>query len=261
MFPFIFHYKEIYIPTFFFMVMVGSLAATFYAYFRAPKKGLSQIVILDISMISTLAGIAGARLFHIFAEAPAYYWEHPSYVWHFWQGGFVGYGAFIGVAAGAILTLKIKKLPILPYADLLALGCPLIIFLVRVGCIGAGCCYGKPTDFFIHLVFLSPASDAGSDFPGVALHATQIYDMLNALIVFVVIHLIDRRKKFEGQVTLMFFVLYAFFRFWIEFLRGDVDRGVYFDGRISTSQITSLVIIAVGMALYRHLKKRGVAAT
>lgn len=256
MFPFIFHYHDIYIPTFFFMVMVASLATTFYAYFRAPGKGLSQIVILDISIVSTLGGIIGARLFHIFAEAPAYYWEHPSYVFHFWQGGFVGYGAFIGIAVGAIATLKIKKLPILPYADLLALGCPLIIFLVRVGCIGAGCCYGKPTDFFLHLVFHNPASDAGSDFPGQALHATQIYDMLNATIVFIVIHLVDRRKKFEGQVTLLFLMLYAFFRFWIEFLRGDEDRGVYFGGAVSTSQVTGVVIIAVCLGLYYKLKKK-----
>ena len=237
------------------MVMVASLAATFYAYWQAGRRGMSQVVVLDISLVSTLTGIIGARLFHIFAEAPGYYWAHPSYVFHFWQGGFVGYGAFIGVAAGIIGYLKFKKLPVLKYCDLMALGCPLIIFFVRIGCLGAGCCYGKPTTSLFHLIFTNPASDAGEDFPGVPLYPTQIYDMISALVIFGLIHLIDRKKKFDGVTTLAFFALYAFFRFFIEFFRGDADRGLYFNGLVSTSQITGVVILVVCSALYFRLKQ------
>lgn len=256
MYPFIFHSGDVYVPTFFFMVMIASLATTFYCYRLAPKKGLSQIAVLDISLTATIAGIIGARLLHIFTEAPSYYWEHPTYVFHFWQGGFVGYGAFIGVALGTIGYLRLKKLPILSYCDLIALGCPLIIFFVRVGCLGAGCCYGKPTDFFLNLTFTNPASDAGADFPGVSLHATQIYDMLNAIVTFAVVHVVDKRKKFHGQVMLVFFMLYALLRFFIEFIRGDEDRGVYFGGAVSTSQITGIIIIIVCLFIYYHLNKR-----
>lgn len=256
MYPFLFHYKTIYIPTFFFMVMVASLAATFYIYWQAKKKGMSQVAVLDIAMVATISGVIGARLFHIFVEAPGYYWEHPSYVFHFWRGGFVGYGAFIGILVGTISYLKIKKLPILEYCDLVALGCPLIIFFVRIGCLGAGCCYGKPTDFFFHLIFHNPASDAGRDFPGAVLHATQIYDMINAIITFIVIHLVDKRKKFHGQVMITFFMTYAFIRFFIEFLRGDEDRGLFFDGLLSASQITGIVIWILGIISMIYLKKK-----
>lgn len=256
MYPFIFHHGDFFIPTFFFMVMVASLTTTFYCYWQAKKKGMSQVAILDISLLGTLCGVMGARLFHIFFEAPWYYWEHPSYVFHFWQGGFVGYGVFIGITVSTLCYLKLKKLPVLDYADLIALGCPLIILLVRVGCLGAGCCYGKPTDFFLHLTFNNPASDAGHDFRGVALHATQIYDMLNAMFTFVVIHIVDRYRKFRGQVMIVFFLSYAFFRFCIEYLRGDEDRGVYLDGWLSTSQITGIVIWVVGGLLYWQLSKK-----
>lgn len=238
------------------MVMVASLVTTFYVYYQAKKKGLSQIAVLDIAMIATLSGVIGARLFHIFVEAPEYYLEHPSYVFHFWRGGFVGYGAFIGVLLGTLGYLKIKKLPVLQYCDLVALGCPLIIFFVRIGCVGAGCCYGKETDFFFHLIFQNPSSDAGKDFPGVALHATQIYDMMNAIITFIVIHIVDKRKKFQGQVMITFFMTYAFMRFFIEFLRGDEDRGIFFNGLLSASQITGIVIWIVGILAYVYLKKK-----
>ncbi len=217
---------------------------------------MSQIAILDIAMVATITGVIGARLFHVFVEAPDYYWEKPVRVFYFWQGGFVGYGAFLGVMSGALAYLKIRKMPLLRYADLVSLGCPLIIFFVRIGCLGAGCCYGKPTHFFIHLIFHNPSSEGGHFFRDIPLHATQIYDQLNALITFGIIHWVDKHKKFDGQVLLTFLMSYAFFRFWIEFLRGDVDRGVYFNGMISTSQITSLIFIVVGSILYSLLLKK-----
>lgn len=256
MFPFIIHHKDIAIPTFFFMVMVASLATTFYIYWRAPSKGLSQLAVLDMALVGTIAGVIGARLFHVFVEYPKHYWANPEQVLYVWQGGFVGYGAFIGVTIGILLFLKKKKLPILQYADLVALGCPLIIFLVRVGCIGAGCCYGKPTDFFIHLVFDNKASDAARHYAGIPLHATQIYDMLNAIITFIIIHLVDRRKKFHGQIMLLFFMCYAAMRFMIEFLRGDADRGLFFNGMFSTSQITGIVIVVLCSIFYVRWKKK-----
>lgn len=256
MFPFIINRGDLTLPTFFFMIMVASLAATFYMYAIAKRKGLSQIVVLDLAMVCTLVGIIGARLFHVFVEAPAYYLESPIRVFYVWQGGFVGYGAFIGVIAGMIVYLKARKLPILPYADLIALSGPLIIFFMRVGCVGAGCCYGKPTDFFIHLVFTDPASDAGHDYPGVPLHAAQLYDMLNAVICFAIVHWVERRKAFQGQVTLVFLMAYAVMRFFVEFLRGDEDRGIFLGGHLSTSQITGIVIVAVCSLLYGYWKKR-----
>lgn len=256
MFPFIINTHGIIIPTFFFMIMVASLVATLHIYYQAPKHALSQIVVLDISFFATLSGVIGARLFHIFVEAPAYYWEQPIRVFYFWQGGFVGYGAFLGILFSTLVYLKIKKQPVLRYVDLVALGCPWIIFLIRVGCVGAGCCYGKPTDFFFHLTFTDSASDAGHDFPGVHLHATQIYDMLNAIITFCIIHWIDRRKKFQGQVLIVFFMSYAVMRFMIEFLRGDADRGLYLNNTISTSQITGIVIVVVASFFYQICKRK-----
>jgi phosphatidylglycerol:prolipoprotein diacylglycerol transferase len=256
MFPFLINKGEFVIPTFFFMIMLASLACTFYVYWLAGRRGYSQIAILDIAIFGTIFGFIGARLFHILVEAPSYYAQDLWRVFYVWQGGFVGYGVFIGVTLSALAYLKIRKLPILDYVDLIALGCPLIIFIVRIGCIGAGCCYGKPTDFFFHLTFTDPASDAARQFAGQHLHATQIYDMLNAAFTFTLIHLVDRRKQFKGQVALVFFMSYAFFRFWIEFLRGDADRGLYFNNSISTSQITGIVIIALCSILYLVLSKK-----
>ena len=255
MFPFLIKQGEFIIPTFSFMLMLASLGATFYMYWRAPSKGLSQTVVLDIGIIGTIAAIIGGRLFHVFVEEPAYYWQHPTYIYQIWRGGFVSYGGVTLFTFTIIAYLKLRKLQVLKYFDLIAQAFPIINLFVRIGCLGAGCCYGNPTDFFFHLVFTNRASDAGSKFPGQPLHATQIYDIfLNSIVLFILLNWIDRKKRFDGQTTAAFLILYGFMRGMVEFLRGDLDRGVYFGGIISTAQIMGIIAIIAGTLLYFYCR-------
>lgn len=256
MFPFIINYGSFVIPSFFFMVMLGVLAVTFNLYFRAPKLGFSQIAILDIGIIGAIFGILGARLFHIFFEAFWFYQEDWTHIFEFWRGGFVSYGAFIGGAVSVITYLKIRKLPLLKYADFVATAVPFMIIFIRLGCLGAGCCYGKPTDFFLHLIFHNPDSDAGSKFAGMPLHATQLYDLLNGVFIFVVLNWRYARKKFDGEIFLLLFMMYGTIRALIETLRGDADRGVYLDGVLSTAQITGGIIVVLCLITYAILYRR-----
>ncbi|MBL7686067.1 MAG: prolipoprotein diacylglyceryl transferase [Deltaproteobacteria bacterium] len=258
MFPFLVKQGDFIIPTFSFMLMMASLVGTFYAYYRAPEKKLSQTVVLDMGIIGTIAGVVGSRLFHVFVEAPRYYWLHPTHIFQIWRGGFVSYGAIILIGISLYLYLRIRKIDhqLYKYMDLMALGFPLVVMMVRIGCIGAGCCYGKPTDFFIHLVFNNPSSDAGYHHPGVPLHASQVYDLLNGLLIFFVLHFIDKKKKFDGQIMWTFLIMYGTIRGLIEFLRGDVDRGVYFGGVISTAQIMGILSVMLGVFMYQYCKKK-----
>ncbi|MBF0492124.1 MAG: prolipoprotein diacylglyceryl transferase [Deltaproteobacteria bacterium] len=289
MFPFLYKNGTFVIQTFSVMLMVASLAATFFAYWYAPKKGLSQIVILDLGIIGTLSAIVGMRLFHVFVENPSFrinntgpvtnYMEdfknffiilksvifsHAHFsdlsipmIFQIWRGGFVSYGAIIALVIADYTYLTVKKLPTWKYGDLLCLVAPLINFFVRIGCLGAGCCYGKQTHFFLHLVFTNRSSEAGQKFYGIPLHPTQIYDLLlNGVVLFLVLLWIDRRKKFDGQVVACFFMIYAIQRAFIEFFRGDVDRGVYFHGLISTAQIMGIAAFVFGLLLYIFLSKK-----
>lgn len=256
MYPFILKIGSYYVPSFFFMTMLGVFASTFYLYFRAPKLGFSQIVVLDVGIVGAIFGILGARIFHVLFEYPWYYWEDLSRVFEFWRGGFVSFGAYIGGATAILIYLRMRKQPIPKYADFIALGVPFLVVFIRLGCLGAGCCYGKPTDFFFHLIFTNPSSDAGSKFAHQALHATQIYDLLNGMFIFLVLHWRYARKKFEGEIVLLLFMMYTSIRGLIEILRGDADRGVYFDGTVSTGQITGLILFILCLVLYIFLWKR-----
>lgn len=257
MFPVLFASEYLVIPTFFSMVTLGILVITFYLYFRAPSLGLSQIVVLDLGIVGAIFGILGARVFHILVEALDFYREDWTRIFEFWRGGFVSYGAFIGGGGAVLLYLILRHQPMLKYADLVATGLPILVFFIRLGCLGVGCCYGKPTDFFFHLTFHNPYTPpAEVGLLGQHLHATQVYGMLKAVFIFGFLNWYYRRRRFDGEVMCLFFMIYPVLRALIEFLRGDLDRGVYLDGAVSTAQITGLVIFVVAAMGYAYLWNR-----
>jgi phosphatidylglycerol:prolipoprotein diacylglycerol transferase len=259
--PILFSIGHIGVPAFFLMIMVGTLAATFYGYWLAKREHADPVVILDFGIIGIIASVIGTRLFHIIIENPAYYWEKPIRVFYFWQGGFVSIGAFVFTAAAWLVYLRVRKLETWRYFDIAAVIVPVTIFFVRLGCLLAGCCYGKPTDFFIRLTFRDAGSAAGYYYPGVPLHATQPYFMLNAVIMGVILYLIYRYRKFHGQVLASFLIYYGISRFFIEFLRGDADRGLCFGGYLSTGQIAMIFSFCAGVFIYIvRSRKRNVIA-
>lgn len=255
--PFLFNIGPIKVPAFFFMVMVAALSATFYAYHLAKKeKGIDPVVMLDFGIIGIIASVIGSRILHILVENPSYYIEDPMRVFYFWQGGFVSLGAYLFTMIGWLVYLKWRKLATWRYLDVVTLSVPIIIFFVRIGCFSAGCCYGKPTDFFLHITFHNPAGAAGSLYPGVPLHPTQLYNMANALVMFFVLRFIYKRRHFYGQVFASFFLYYGVTRFFIEFLRGDTDRGLWFNDALSSGQIAMIIGFLFGLLLYAVLWKR-----
>lgn len=254
--PVLFQVGSIEVPAFFFMIMIAALAATFTATRFAKKEGLSEVAVLDMAIIAVLASILGSRIFHILVEAPDYYWEDPIRVFYFWQGGFVSLGAFIGTALGWLFYFKYKKLNALRYLDIGCLVGPIIIFFVRVGCLLTGCCYGKPTDLPFAITFNDPASTAYYYHPNVPLHPTQIYNMINAVIMFGVLYFVYKHRKFYGQIIAAFLMYYGISRFIIEFFRGDEDRGVYFGGAVSTGQIVVALAFFAGLIIYLICRRK-----
>lgn len=255
--PFIFHLGSLGVPAFFFMVMIAALSATFYAYNKAKKEeGMDPVVMLDFGIIGIIASVIGSRIIHILVESPMYYWEDPIRVFYFWQGGFVSLGAYTFTLIGWIIYTKARKLQTWRYIDMAMLCVPIIIFFVRIGCLMAGCCYGKPTDFFIHLTFTDPGGAAGSIHPGEPLHATQVYNMLNAVVMFFVLRAVYKRRRYYGQVIVAFFLYYGVTRFMIEFLRGDVDRGLWFNDTLSSGQIAMIGAFVLGIILHFVFRKR-----
>lgn len=255
--PFLFHIGGVGIPSFFFMIMVAMFAATWVSLRFARREKLSEVAILDLSIIAIVASMLGARIFHVLVEAPEYYWESPIRVLYFWQGGFVSLGAFIATILSWLVYLKVKKLNIAQYLDVAGNIAPVIIFFVRIGCFLNGCCYGKPATHWPSVVYDNPSSTAClMGFCHVPLYPTQAFFMLNAVVMFIAMIVVRKYRTAYGQVGAAFLMYEGVSRFFIEFLRGDDDRGVYFNGAISTGQIVMVLFFVAGLAMWIMVSKK-----
>ena len=113
----------------------------------------------------------------------------------------------------------------------------------RIGCLLAGCCYGRETNSIFSITFQN------SDFAPnhVALIPTQIYSSVLDFLHFGILLYIARHKKKDGQVAACYLIFYSIGRFVLEFFRGDLIRGSV--GMLSTSQFISLFILVAGILI------------
>jgi phosphatidylglycerol:prolipoprotein diacylglycerol transferase len=101
------------------------------------------------------------------------------------------------------------------------------------------------------VVFTDPdAGRIGGAPLGVPLHPVQLYESLVCLALFLFLVWLGKRKRWDGQIFLAYTLLYAVNRFWLEYFRGDADRGFVFGGALSTSQFIGIVAFAVSSVLW-----------
>ena len=149
------------------------------------------------------------------------------------RSGGVFYGGLIAAIVVCIWQLRKHRLPLWPSGDLFAPGIALGYMVGRLGCLMAGCCYGKPTDVAWAVTFTDPAANFNVGTPlNVPLHPTQLYESAAGLVILVALLLLEKRPgHFAGRTFWSFAFLYAVLRFIIEFYprrrsRHGVQRAV-----------------------------------
>ncbi len=88
------------------------------------------------------------------------------------------------------------------------------------------------------------------------MHPTQLYEALANSLIFVLLGQLGRRRQFPGQVFAAYLILYGLARGGIEIFRGDPDRTLLFDGRLSLMQIVSAALVLLGLGLWWRLRGR-----
>jgi phosphatidylglycerol:prolipoprotein diacylglycerol transferase len=248
--PFTLHTYGVFIAAAFFLAIGMSLR-------EARKQGMDQNRILDLAFYLTLSGVLGARTLFIIVEYE-YFLEDPIRIFKIWEGGLVFYGGLIVAFIVSAFYVRKHKLPVLKIADFVAPALSAAQALGRMGCLTAGCCYGKETSRPWGIVFTDPESLVPLEKLHVTLHPTQIYSSLSNLTLFVLLYMLYRNRKFDGQVCFMYGMLYPLVRSFLEFFRGDA-RGGILGGMVSTSQLISLGVFAVALSFYLTFRKRAYA--
>lgn len=230
------------------MIAIGVLAAYLTAEYRAKKKGLDPDKIFDLAIWCVLGGVLGAKLLYIIVEIKSII-ANPAELLHI-MDGFVVYGGIIGGIFSGYLFCKRKKINFLEHFDLVMPSIALAQGFGRIGCLLAGCCYGRETDSAFHIIFRD-SSYAPNNVP---LIPTQIISSVLNFAHFFVLIFLAKKLKAKGQVAACYLMFYSVGRFFLEYLRND-PRGTV--SLFSTSQFISLFILAVGVVMFVVCGKLG----
>lgn len=240
------------LPTYGVVFAAAVVAAWLWFTRRARAVGVPEQTVFDLMFFTLLAGILGAKLLLVLVELPLYLREPGQLVGVLRSGGVL----LGGVVAGALTFVAVcrrRKLPTLRLLD--AMAAPLVLAqgIGRLACFGAGCCWGAaaPAD---HPLAVEYTSAVATSRTGVPLHTpvwpVQLFELTIDLgLAAFLTWLWRRRPEPGGQVWWTYLLAYGVARFGLEALRGDVHRGVWLGGALSTSQALSLAAVALAAAM------------
>jgi phosphatidylglycerol:prolipoprotein diacylglycerol transferase len=243
--------------TYGFMIAIGTLLAFAHTAFFAKKKyGLPVHKTTDLVLLLIVCAVIGGKFFFFFEE-PTKYFQEPALLLKGFENGFVFFGSLLCCIPAMLIYFKKNNLPIWGMLDIMALTTCIVHIFGRMGCFFAGCCYGLPADLPWSITFTHPQSHARPLHTG--LHPSQLYAVFSLAIIASILWYLRKRKEFNGQLFLLYLMLYAAVRIVLEVFRGDYQRGFLFNGIITHSQfIGVLIILVTGIVYFRlsNLKKQ-----
>jgi len=250
MHPILFNFGSFSLYTYGLFLALGFMAAVWFSKRNARFYDIKPDDISDLFFVVLVCGLLGARLLYVVINFEEFQSNLLDIV-KIWKGGLVFFGGFIGGVAGSVVMLRIKKMAFFRTADSISPGVALGHAIGRLGCLFAGCCYGRQCDLPFAVKFTHPDSLAPLH---MYLHPTQIYMAASNLVLFFVLVWIQKHKRFHGMVFLSYVMLYCVFRFTIEFFRGDFRGGFFFDF-FSMSQGIGAVVFFITLAVMVKLAR------
>jgi phosphatidylglycerol:prolipoprotein diacylglycerol transferase len=219
--------------------MAGVVISTCLSIYARPADfPLKRTEILTLAILLIISSLFGARVLYLLLNSRTVKFE-PQSLFSF-QGGF----AYFGALAFSILTLfaysVAKRISFLSLADYCM---PFLVLgqaVVRVGCLMAGCCYGKPTSILFGMVF-KPVD-------GLLRHPTQAYEALLLVLIYAAGRFIyEAKRRAAGFTFFITLILYGIGRFFIEYFR--TDSQVIFLG-LTVAQIACLWLVLIGLTYF-----------
>ncbi|MES0489061.1 MAG: prolipoprotein diacylglyceryl transferase family protein [Leptospirales bacterium] len=223
--------KKLAIGSYGLIAIVASVTAILISVYFIPHKKLSKSDIFDMSMLVFSLGLLGAMVMH-FILFPPRSWDLSNY-----PSGLISYGGLLGGIPAFYIIRHKWNLNFEKFADLFTIPFVFGLAIGRIGCFFGGCCFGKPTDSAIG-VFINTNGIHGHVIPTNLISSIFLF-ALGAFLIYL------SKKKKEILVP-AFFIIYALFRFTIEFWRDDPRQ---FFLTLSDGQWYAIISLMVGLYL------------
>ncbi len=213
------------------------------------KGGVLKSTDIDNFFIWAVFGIIlGGRVGYVLLYQTKLFLEDPIYIFKIWNGGMSFHGGLFGMIISIYLFSKLNKIQFLFLSDMVCVVAPIGLFLGRIANFINTELIGKPTNFYISVIY--PSIDR------IPRHPSQLYEaFFEGIILFIILLLFFIKKNYQnnyGFVSGLFLILYALFRFFIEFTREpDPHLGLFYN-LISMGQILSIPLFIFGIILLLH---------
>jgi prolipoprotein diacylglyceryl transferase len=238
------------------MLAVGVLAAVKVAERRYARYGRDPGDIDSIAIWVIVAGIVGARVYHLFT---GYDWDDDGIAGAFkiWTGGLSIWGAVLGGLIAVVILARRRHYPALIVMDSIAPGVALAQAIGRWGNWFNQELFGRPSDL-PWAVEIDVAHRPVRYLAEPTFHPTFLYESLFCLALFLFLTWFSARRQLkQGQVFALYIALYTFERFWMELLRVDPASEVL---GVRFNALLSIALCAFGAVWYVWLGRHGTPA-
>ena len=246
-------------------IMIGLLLALVYCFKRMISFGIDDDRATNVVFAGFIGAVICARMYYVIMSWDQFKDDLPS-IFMIRDGGLAIYGGIIGAVGVGFIAAKICKLRFMPLLDLVGMG-----FLI-------GQTFGRWGNFFNHECYggntslpwgmtspriqaeLAAEADKILELTGVTVDPAQpvhpcfLYESLWCLIGFIILHFYTKRRKFDGELFLIYIGWYGLGRMIIEGLRTDS----LMVGHLRISQLVAglCVIVSIAAIIYMRNKIR-----
>lgn len=241
--------------------LVGGLC---FAFRYAVDFGVDGDRLVDVVVIGTIMAIVCARAYYV-AMAPFEYqslWEMIDLR----NGGIAVYGSLIGAFVFGGLACKWRKIPLLATYDMVAMGFLIGQAIGRWGnfvnqeAFGTNTTlpwgmYSQATNAYLASAQAMLAAEGVAVDPTMPVHPTFLYESLWCALGFVLLFLFMKKRKFNGEIFLLYAIWYGTGRFWIEGLRTDALM-ISVEMNLRASQLVAVVTVVVAAVLELFFRKK-----
>jgi phosphatidylglycerol---prolipoprotein diacylglyceryl transferase len=241
MHPILFEIAGFPVYTYGLLLAAAYLVGLQFALVRGRARGLDPNRIMDLGIWIIISALVGAKLLLLIVDHDKFSLT-ASGIMDLVRSAGVFYGGLIAAVAVALWYLWRYRMPMWTVTDVFAPGIALGHVIGRLGCLFAGCCFGRPTTVPWAITFHNEFAHQNVGTPlGIPLHPTQLYEAGAELLILGLLLVLERRgRAYPGRTFWTYMLLYGISRFIIEMYRGD-PRGMV--GTLSTSQFVSILIV------------------
>ncbi|MEE0325529.1 MAG: prolipoprotein diacylglyceryl transferase [Butyricicoccus sp.] len=222
------------------LIMCGVILAVVYASRRCSAFGIKQDDMYDCVLFAVPLGIVCARIYYVIFEWEQYK-NDLSEVFAIWHGGLAIYGGILGGIVVVAAVCRFKKIELMDMLDVFAAAVPIGQILGRWGNFFNCEAYGGATTVPWRMVIGKTLAEAGAT----GNHPTFFYESAWNLVGFLILYVVSKKRKYRGEITLLYLGWYGLGRFFIEGLRTD---SLYLWGTgIRVSQVVALICVIIGL--------------